>query len=343
MALGPQDNSSTVSDNVSTPQMLNQIVSRLRAARAVQIVGHVRPDGDCIGSMLAVHHLLEEWAVPHAMAAEQMPINGYAALEGFERILMKPDPQLAPDLIVYVDCATQDRGLTGWTPPAPVINIDHHASNTRYGQINWIDPAAAATGEMLYNVVVHAGARLNPAMAEALLIALTTDTGSFRFSNTGPRQHRIAARLLEAGASVERVTRIAFSSHPPASMRLTGHVLSTMHLECDGRLAWSEIRKEVYAQHGGEGVAPENLADSLRAIHGVKVSLLFHEIGEDGLRLNLRSDGDVDVSRLAGLCGGGGHPCAAGAFISTTHYDQERDRLLQLVKETICAAPNSKG
>lgn len=315
----------------SQSQALEQIVGRLRGARAVQILGHVRPDGDCIGSMLAMAGLLEQWGIPHALAAEEMPVNGYGALKGFERIAPRPDPGLNPDLLVYLDCATQERGIKNWTPPAPVINIDHHGSNTRYGEINWIDPASAATGEMIFELVRHAKASLDVAMAEALLIALTTDTGSFRFSNTGPRQHRIAAELIEAGASVERVSQIAFASNPVESMRLTGYVLSHLKLECGGRLAWSEIRQAVQAELGGSDSVPENLADSLRTVRGVQVGLLFQELSSGGLRVNLRSTGEVNVSRMAAHWGGGGHPGAAGVYLMNADYERDRDRILQYV------------
>jgi phosphoesterase RecJ-like protein len=228
-----------------------------------------------------------------------------------------------------MDCANIERGLTHWTPPAPVINIDHHAGNRRYGEINWIDPSAAATGEMLFQLVEHARLTLTPPMAEALLVALTTDTGSFRFSNTGPRQHRIAARLIEAGASVQRVARVAFGSHPIEGVRLTGHVLSNVRLECAGQLAWSEIRQDEYQKCGGEKNAPENLADALRSIRGVKLSVLFHELENGVLRVNFRSTGEHDVGQFAARWGGGGHRAAAGLSLTGAQFERDRDLILQ--------------
>jgi len=326
--------SSTLNGEIpTTPQLLDEIMSRLRHARAVQIVGHVRPDGDCIGSMLALHHLLGQLGVPNAMAAEEMPTNGYDALDGFHLIRSEPAGPLHPDLVVFLDCSNIERGLTRWTPPAPVINIDHHAGNRRYGELNWIDPSAAATGEMLFHLVEHARLALTPPMAEALLVALTTDTGSFRFSNTGPRQHLIAARLIEAGASAQRVSRIAFDSHPLDSVRVTGYVLSHVRLECAGQLAWSEIRQEAYQQFGGERNAPENLADALRSIRGVKLSVLFHEMEDGALRVNFRSTGELNVGQFAARWGGGGHPAAAGLYLTGAQFDRDRDLILQAAME----------
>lgn len=316
-------------------EMLDPIMARLRAAKAVQVVGHVRPDGDCIGSMLGMAGLLEHLGVRCALAAEEMPENGYGALQGFERIASRPDPAFAPDLVVFVDCATLDRGLNNWTPTAPVINIDHHGSNTRYGEINWIDPTSAATGEMIFSLYRHAKAPLTPQIAEALLIALTTDTGSFRFSNTGPRQHRIAAELIEAGASVERVAQIAYASNPVESMRLTGYVLRHMRLECGGSLAWSEVRQSVHAELGSSGNVPENLADGLRSVKGVKVAILFHELSSGGLRVNLRSTGEFNVAQMAAHWGGGGHPGAAGLYLMNAQYERDRDMILAYVMKAI--------
>jgi phosphoesterase RecJ-like protein len=323
--------------------LLDEIVGRMRAAQAVLVIGHVRPDGDCIGSLLGVAGLLEHWGIAHALVADEMPENGYGALRGFERIASRPDPAFSPDLVVFVDCATLDRGLKEWQAPAPIINIDHHGSNTRYGQINWIDPTSAATGEMIFSLYRHARVPLTPHIAESLLIALTTDTGSFRFSNTGPRQHRIAAELIEAGAVVERVAQIAYASNPVESTRLTGYVLRHLRLECGGKLAWSEVRQSILAELGGTGTVPENLADSLRSVRGVKVAVLFHELTSGGLRVNLRSTGEFNVGQMAAHWGGGGHPGAAGVYLMNTDYERDRDRILAYVMGELERHAQSQG
>ncbi len=307
--------------------LLDDIVGRLRRARLVQIVGHVNPDGDCIGSMLAMHHLLAAWGVPHALAARKMGSNGYDQLAGFD--LIAPEPVANPDLVLYVDTATLERGLDGWAAPAPVINIDHHDGNTRFGLLNWIEPRFAATGEMVYHLAMHAAVQPSAAMADDLLLALTTDTGSFRYGNTGADQHRLAARLIEAGASTQAVARIAYETQPPESLRITGHVLSNLKLEADGGLAWSELRLEDCRGFGGPERAPENLVSALRSVRGVRLCLLFHELGGGRVRVNFRSDGSLDVSRLAARWGGGGHECAAGLLVKdSADYEKTRDAII---------------
>ena len=327
-------------DPAARAALLDRIIARVRAAHRVQIIGHVRPDGDCVGSMLAVHHLLDHWGIEHRIAAEKTADNGYAVLEGFDRIAETADTDFAPDLNIYVDCASLERGPSGWQPTEPIVNIDHHGSNTRYGEINWIEPACASVGEMLYSLFRHAGAPLTTQVADDLLLSITTDTGSFKFSNTGPLQHRIAADLIEAGAAVEAIKRMAFGSQHPDGVQLAGLVMSTLHQECGGKLIWSEIRKETYRQFGGEDKVPENLVDVLRAIIGVELSLLFHEIKDGSLRRNLRSTGRINGSKLAHRWGGGGHPCAAGLTLPSADYLADRDRIL---KEIITEVEQTLG
>ncbi|MCE5228435.1 bifunctional oligoribonuclease/PAP phosphatase NrnA [bacterium] len=311
----------------TNPQLLDEIIGQLRGARFVQIIGHVNPDGDCVGSMLAMHHLLAMWGVPHALAAQKIGPGGYDQLAGFE--LIGAAPSANAGLVVYLDTATIERGIEGWTPVAPIINIDHHAGNTRFGALNWIEPRFAATGEMVYHLAARAGVEPTVEMANNLLLAITTDTGSFRYSNTGADQHRVAANLIEAGASPQLIAGIAYDSQPLESLRITGHVLSNMRIEAGGRLAWSELRLEEVRPFGGPANAPENLVSLLRSVRGVRVCLLFHELESGRVRVNFRSDGSYDVSRLAAQWGGGGHECAAGLMVrNSPAYDQTRDEIL---------------
>ncbi len=324
-----------LAEHLINAELLQELTVRLCRPSAVQVIGHVRPDGDCIGALLGMHHILNHFGKVHALAAEKIPVSGYAAMPGFELVREQADPALNPDLIVYVDSATKERTLANWTSAAPSIVIDHHVTNTHYGTLNWIEPRCAATCEMLLLFCMHARVPLTPALAEALLVGITTDTGGFRFSNTGPLQHQIAALLLEAGASVEKVSRMAWSSCAPEGIRLTGHVMHSMQLLAGGALAWAEIREPIYAACGGEAMAPENLGDVLRNVRGVRVGVLFHEIDKTTMRVNFRSDGSLDVSRIAAEFGGGGHPAAAGLTLQTKDYSADRDRILARVLDAV--------
>ncbi|HOR27397.1 MAG TPA: DHH family phosphoesterase [Candidatus Sumerlaeota bacterium] len=312
-------------------------MNRIRGAQRIQVVGHVRPDGDCIGALLAMHHLLGRWGIEHALAAAAMPISAYDELTGFERIAERP-AGWRPDLVVFVDTADLARGLPGWTPGAPIVNIDHHAGNTRFGEINWIEPACSSVCEMLFWLARRAAARIDCDLAEALLLGLMTDTGSFRFNNTGATQLRVAAELVEAGARPDRIARLAWGSQTFEGLSLLGTVLSRIRLLCGGRLSWSELRRADYARVGGEQHAPENLADQLRAVRGVRLGLLFHELPDGAMRINYRSDGAVNVSALATALGGGGHPAAAGAYLTGADYEAVRDRAIADARQALEAA-----
>jgi phosphoesterase RecJ-like protein len=317
---------------LAPPALLDTIVSALRAASRVQICGHVRPDGDCIGSMLAMHHLLDGWGIANAICAANIPITGYDDLTDFAAVRERLDPGFNPDLTVFLDCANLHRGPADWTSPAPIVNIDHHASNPAYGKINWIESRCSSVGEMMFFLIGHAGVELSAAMATALLVAMTTDTGSFRFSNTGPLQHRIAAQLIEAGALPTEIARMAYGSLSLNGAHIAGCLLSNIHLECDGRLGWSEIDAATYAAAGGEAYAPENLCDHVRNLRGVRVAVLLHEKPGGGLRANFRSDGSVDVGAFAAIWGGGGHAASAGLTIETGDFPALRDEILARVR-----------
>jgi phosphoesterase RecJ-like protein len=315
---------------------VDAILDRMRQARAVQIVGHIRPDGDCIGSILAVHAMLSHWNIPHAMAAPALPADGgYVALTDYCGISRQADPALNPDLAVYVDCADPQRGILDWTPPADIVNIDHHGTNKGYGKWNWIDANASAVGEMLFFLVERAAIPWSPDLATALLIAITTDTGSFRFNNTGALQHAIAARLIEEGARAEQVSRMAYDSQPIEAIHMTGTVLHGITPELGGRLTWSELRKDVYEACGGEAFAPENLADTVRQVRGCELAILFHEQADGHLRASFRATGRIDVSRLAAQWGGGGHTCAAGVTLETKDYIATRDMVLAAARKAV--------
>lgn len=317
--------SEPIPGRVGVPAAITEAIGR---ARRVQIIGHVRPDGDCIGSMLALQHMLRGMTRETAMAAPEIPFSGYVELPDFDRIAERPDPAFAPDLVVAVDCANLERSAALDGIAAPLINIDHHGTNARFGAVNWVEPDRAATGEMIYILARHLGRPITPEIADALFIAISTDTGSFRYANTGPEQLRIASELVHAGAQPARLSRIAYNSLAPEGVRLMGLVLAGMRLECGGRLAWAEITAEDYATAGGHAYAPENLPSCLMQVRGVEVGALFHEMGAGVLRVNLRAQNGLDVSRLAARWGGGGHHAAAGCSKDGVDYVPTRDAML---------------
>jgi phosphoesterase RecJ-like protein len=319
-----------------TAEALRSIAARLRGARKVQVLGHKRPDGDCYGSLLGMGYVLDALGIENRLLAAEQGRTGYEMLEGLSRVEAELDPAFKPDLYIFVDSATLERVLGDWKPEgAPSISIDHHASNTLFADLNWVDPASASTAEMIYELARHLGVEIHAALAQAILLGLMTDTGSFRYSNVGPRQLEIAAELVRAGASPSEISRAAYESKSPEAMEVTGAVLSSLQYLAGGQIAWAEVRADLVRKVGGSANLPENLSAELRSIRGVRAALLFVELPEGGLRLSLRGDGTVNVSRLAAQFGGGGHPNAAGLSIADGDYEKERDRVLAAAGETL--------
>ena len=318
-----------------TEATLDLIIHRIESASRIQVIGHVRPDGDCIGSLLGMHHILAHYQIEHALAAGSIQPNGYEAFAGFSLIESAPRVDFDPDLTIFVDCAGLDRAIEDWEPEGSTINIDHHGSNTRFGDLNWIDPKSAAVGEMIYYFARYAQVPLNPDFANALLLAIMTVSGSFRYSNVGPYLFDVAGELLRAGADVVFIGKAAYESRTPESIAVMGQVLSSIHYHCGGELVWAEIDAATIRRVGGAANLPDNLASEIRGIKGVRVSILFLELPEGGLRASLRGDGSVDVSALAANFGGGGHPNAAGITLKQGDFRPNRDKIIAKAEEDL--------
>jgi bifunctional oligoribonuclease and PAP phosphatase NrnA len=329
-------NEVTPPDEAETQRTLHAIEARLRESSRIQVLGHHRPDGDCYGSLLAVHALLEALGKDHRLAAGEQGANGYTTLPETGLVDSAPDPDFSPDLFVFVDSATLERVLPSWKADVPSISIDHHASNTLYATINWVDPARASTAEMIYDLAVHLKIPITRPFAEAVLLGIMTDTGSFRYANVGPRQFEICADLLRAGADIAKISGAAYDNRSPQTVALLADVLGSVRYLAEGRLAYAEVRSDWVRRVGGSRNLPENLSAELRAIRGVRASLLFVELPDQGgLRLSLRADGSVNVSRLAAQFGGGGHPNAAGLSLKGAVYEATRDKILRAAEMAV--------
>jgi phosphoesterase RecJ-like protein len=288
------------------------------------MLGHVHPDADVLGTLLALGLALEArgWSLryggPHPAPAvlDFLPaIERYARLERVDE---------AFDVVALTDCPNPDRteGLLAQARRSggTVLNIDHHPDNRRYGDIDWIDPTAAATGEMVYRLLGTLGAPLTPAMATNLFTAIHTDTGSFRYSNVTPRTFQIASALMEAGAEPARVSSALYERRPAHALRFLGQALSLIEVSDDGRVAWLPLPAGVVPD---SFVESEELVNYPRSIDSVRVACFLRE--RDGqVKVSLRGKGDVDVSRIAARFGGGGHPNAAGCTVKGTLHDATR-------------------
>jgi phosphoesterase RecJ-like protein len=306
------------------------------STRRVLLCGHVRPDGDCIGSMVALYDWLTR------LGKETRLFFRNLQMENLLEMLPKgaaPGPvfpsEFEADATVCVDVAEPERITDGFLGLARgvVVNIDHHISNSNYGDLNWVKPHAAATGELVVDLI-DANDGWTPEIANALFIALATDTGSFRYGNTTASALRAAARLVERGACPAACAALVWGNRHPNEVRLTAWVLNALRFELGGRFVWAEITQKTYREHGGEANDPESLSGEMRSIRGVEVAALIRETPEGEARASLRSSGKIDVSRIAARLGGGGHRAAAGVHAHGNFADG-REAILETLRKGI--------
>jgi bifunctional oligoribonuclease and PAP phosphatase NrnA len=309
-----------------------------RAPGRALMLGHVHPDADVLGTLLALGMALEAkgWSVTYGGPHPAPGSLGF--LPGVERYRVLPSVTAPLDVAVLTDCPNPGRteGLIDQTKAAApvVVNIDHHPDNRRYGTLNWIDTRAAATGEMVYRLLVALGLPLTPGIATNLYTAIHTDTGSFRYSNVTPDTFRIAAELVAAGAEPAVVSSALYERRATDSLRWLGESLARVQVSDDGEVAWLALPNGAVPE---TFVESEELVSYPRSIGSVRVACLLRERG-DTVKVSLRGKGDVNVNRIAARFGGGGHPNAAGFTVTGTLDPVTRD-VLAAVREAVRAEP----
>lgn len=319
------------------PRTVERILELIGAARTICIVGHVRPDGDCIGSQVGLALALED-AGKEVTVWNQDPVPDKLRFLDPERRLSRPKPGHRFDLVVATDCASAERlGRVAdhINERGHLINIDHHASNTRYGDVNWVSPREPSTGELIFDLCAWAGWKITQPIANCLFAAISTDTGSFQYPSVVPETLHTAAELVKRGADLGNICQEIYQSFPLTRVRLLRHVYSTFRLTHDGRTAYFWLKKANYSRAGATVEESEGLIDHIRAIEGVQVAVVFEESAPELTRISLRSKTDaVNVSDIAGLFGGGGHKAAAGARVQGSALSAQR-RVLGAVKRAL--------
>lgn len=320
-----------------TSANLEETAALLRSNDRFLIVSHMRPDGDCLGSTLGL--LLVLRALGKQVAGYNAgPLNGrWDWLPGIEHV-RQDLPAWEPDWTVFVDCGGVNRVHDDFQPQGRILNIDHHLTNTRFGDVNWIDVEACAVGEQVYLLAEELGVALTQEMATALYLSIMTDTGGFRYSNTTARALELGGRMVAAGAQPALVSQNVYETKTRGEIKLTGRVLNRLEFDCGGAMVWSELRTSDYQELGASAEdEPDGLSSEIRGIEGVEVSCLFNELAEPegGLRASFRGKGNVDCSAIATACGGGGHFNASGATLRGTDYEQARSRVLEAMRRQV--------
>jgi phosphoesterase RecJ-like protein len=326
-----------VSDGFSVTPPSELLETLTKPSGTVLCLGHVHPDGDVLGTLFGLGLALGAAGARVTFAGPHPVPESLSFLPGADRWqVWKVAPETF-DVIVMTDCPNPDRseGLiqAARGPQSRVLNIDHHPDNRRYGTINWIDPSAAATGEMIFDLVRALGLRLTPAVALNLFTAIHTDTGSFRYSNTTPRTFRIAAELAAAGADPSLVSDRLYQQRAPDSLVQLGEVLRRVRISDDGQVAWLTVPRGVVSR---ELLEAEDLVGYPRSVRGVKVAVLFTEEEPGKVKASLRGKGEVPVNAIAHRFGGGGHANAAGCTIPGT-LEEAAAAVLQAVRESLGA------
>jgi phosphoesterase RecJ-like protein len=297
----------------------------IAGARQVALACHVNPDGDALGSLLGLFHVLRAGA-RNVVASFPTPFvvaPHYRELPGLELLVPPEEFPDEPDVMITFDCGSMGR-LGDLERPAKaareLIVIDHHISNDRYGSINLVEPEAAASGWVVLRLVDELGLPLNRDAAVALYAALVCDTGRFQYDTTTPEVFDMARRLTEFEVPVSRLSRTMFEEHRFAYLRLLGDALGSAELVREQRFVWTAITQEMLERHGVEMEEVEGLIDILRRTSEAEVTCVLKEERDGTVRVSLRSLGQVDVRRIAEAHGGGGHRFAAG-FTSDLEID----------------------
>lgn len=278
------------------------------------LVGHVHPDGDCLGSVLALGLALEQLGKQVCWLAE-LPLPGmYLFLPGSDRFQAVPPPAFSDAPVVTLDCGDQTR-LTYSGGNRIALSIDHHVSNNEFAEVNLVDVSAAATGELVYAIIEQIKVAVTPDIALALYVAIATDTGFFRYSNTRSSTLSLAGRLVELGVDPGRVAEIVHERKRFGTLKLLGYALDCLERSPDGRVAWMEVGHDHLARYEADIEETEGFVNYTRQIEGVEIGILFKEGPGDDVRVSIRSDSRWDVCKLAALFGGGGHPRAAGCTL----------------------------
>jgi len=304
----------------SAPAKIAQIIRR---KKTFLLTTHERPDGDALGSALALQHALRDLGKQaEVVAGGEVPPH-YRFLPGIEGVRKEAaglsggsyDP---PEVLVVLDCDGPERMAVSREVAAAahiVVDIDHHTGDQPFGDVQWVDPSAAAVGEQVYRLLRHMKVAVTPAMATCLYCAIATDTGFFRFRNTTAAALAICAQLAEAGADPHEIALRAHDQKPLSSVALLGRALQSAQALEDGRILWAALGPEDFAAAHAGANETEGIVERLQSVEGAQAAALLRDEGQGQVRVSLRSGDDLDVAAVARKFGGGGHASAAGCTI----------------------------
>ncbi|HCJ56254.1 DHH family phosphoesterase [Lutispora sp.] len=312
--------------------MINPAVVKLIGdSENIAILSHIMPDGDNIGSSLALYNALSKIGKNVVFILDDDVPEVYKFLKGSQKT-EKPDNDHKFDLVIVLDCG--DVGRLGrssrYLEGAKVINIDHHLSNSNFGLYNIVDISAAATGEIIYRLINRLEIALDKDICECIYTGIVTDTGQFQYSNTTDLTHEIAADLVRHGAEPWKLYRAIYQNNSKSKMKLIGEAINSLEFHFQSKIASMIIRKEVFETVGAKDEDADGIINFARDINGVEVALLFKETEDGKVKIGFRSKDFVNVSDIAQEFGGGGHKRAAGATVAGA-VENIKERVIESV------------
>lgn len=325
---------------------MSEVGEALRQAQRITAFCHENPDGDTLGAAIAIAIVADRLGIPAEVVSGDPVPRFLAFLPRVDQV--RSAPALEPDLAVVVDSGELSRIGTpftthaDWLARARVVNIDHHVSNPRYGDVALVDPDAAATCEMVALLLPELGVTLDAELATALLTGIVQDTHTFAHPNATPRTLRMAAELLAAGADLSAIHRAVYADKPYSTLALWGRMLAELASAAEGRIVHASMTAAMLSATGEQPTASEGFIDLLTAIRGADICLVFKEVAADETRVSIRTSGRADAVAVAAAFGGGGHPRAAGCTVAAPLEDARSQVLAAAERELARADAGSR-
>lgn len=321
---------------------LKEISKIILESNKIGLTFHTSPDGDAIGSTLGLLNGLREIGKEvYVMSREVIPNNLSFLPLGNEIDGETTKPLSGTDLVIVLDCGNEERicaDLEDYN--GTIMNIDHHVSNDNYGKYNYIDSEASATAEIIYLLLKELNFEFNSTedifttIGTCLYTSLVTDTGSFRHSNVRKRTHNIAGELIGCGVNNSKIHNELFGNKPYDKVKFTGAALDNLRLYVNNKVSFIEVSMDMLESFGMESVDTSDIINMILSIEGVEVAVIIKEV-EDGVKGSLRSKNDIDVSKIAGVFGGGGHVKASGLKIMNVSLEEAKKQILKEIEKEI--------
>jgi bifunctional oligoribonuclease and PAP phosphatase NrnA len=311
---------------------LTEVLHHIRRYSQFVLTSHARPDGDAVGSVLALSEILRQMGkTTEVVLSDSVPLI-YRPLPFSDTVVQASSVNGKYEAAILLECDSLQRARVQGLERYFLINIDHHSTSKSFANVNWIDPGASATAEMVFRLAAAAQVKVTPEIATCLYTAVLTDTGSFCYAPTSARTFDLARQLVECGADPARIAQSVYFANPESKMHLLGAALSGLKRE--GAISWMAISRHDMERLDAREEDCEGLVNYALSISGVEVAAFFREIADNRVRVSVRSKGAVNVATIAEKFGGGGHECASG-FSLEGPVAQAMERVLTLIRDCL--------